>query len=76
MKMLHVDTLAIAKKMENAGLTRGQAGAIAESSSQVDASQIATKADLAEPRGDLIGQIYIAQAAGIGILIAVMKLLP
>ena len=76
MKMLHVDTLAIAKKMESAGLTRDQAGAIAESISQVDASQLATKADLAEARADLIRQIYVAQAAGVGILIAVLKLFP
>ena len=76
MKMLHVDTLAIAKKMESAGLTRDQAGAIAESISQVDASQLATKADLAEARADLIRQIYVAQAAGVGVLIAVLKLFP
>ena len=87
MKMLHVDTLAIAKKMESAGLTRDQAGAIAESISSVDSSNLTTKDDLrstkdelrremAELRADLTKQIYIAQAATIGILFTLLKLFP
>ena len=85
--MPHVDILKIAKRVEAGGLTREQADAIASSLHDVDTSDLATKTDLTELESDLrtelaqmetrlTGQIYIGQAATIGIPFTLLRLFP
>ena len=103
--MLHVDTLKIAKRIEESGLTREQADAIASSLHEVDTSDLATKGDVSALRdeieglrsatrgdmavvraelkqdmeklhADLTRQIYLAQAATIGILFTLLRFVP
>ena len=86
-KMLPVDTPKIAKRIEESGLTREQADAITSSSHDGDTSDLAARGDLnlvraelkldiESLRADLTKQIYIGQAATIGILFTILRFVP
>jgi hypothetical protein len=53
MNALHIDTLKLARKLATAGLDRGVAEALADGIGEIDTSDVATKADIAELKTDL-----------------------
>ncbi len=80
------DTLTAARRMEAAGMKREQAEAVAEavrSAAEADLEHLATKADLAALRADLVDRMlsterrmYAAVFGVGGLLFAALKLVP
>ena len=74
------DIFAAAKALQDAGVDRDQAQSIAAALGERDRDQLATKADLANLRAELIVRLYAvaaALAAGLGgLLVAVLDRLP
>ena len=80
------DTLTAARRMEDAGMKREQAEAVAEavrSAAQADLQHLATKADLAALRAELVDRMqsgerrmYAAVFGVGGLLFAALKLVP
>ena len=57
-----IDTLAFARKLEEAGADARLAEAIAEGIGSIDTSELATKADLAALKAELMGEIRASSA--------------
>lgn len=87
MNALHFDTLKFARKLKAAGLTEEAAEAIAEGVGEFDASDLATKGDIAELRAatktdiaelraDLYRQLWIMAIGIVGLTVTLIKLLP
>ena len=80
------DTLTAARRMEHAGMKREQAEAVAEavrSAAETGREELATKADLAALRADLVDRMqsgerrmYAAVFGVGGLLFAALKLIP
>ena len=80
------DTLTAARRMEDAGMKREQAEAVAEglrSAADADREELATKADLADLKADLVDRMqsgerrmYAAVFGVGGLLFAALKLVP
>ena len=51
--MLYIDTLAVSKALQKKGLSEEQATGIVEALQSIDASQLATKADIAALSGEI-----------------------
>ncbi len=74
------DIFAAAKALQDAGVDREQVQSIAAALGERDRDQLATKADLANLRAELVVRLYAvaaALAAGLGgLLVAVLDRLP
>ena len=80
---LRIDTLKFVRKLTEAGMDRRQAEALADGPSELDASELATKTDIAEVRVEIrelkaeIFRAMLLQAGTIvGLTVALVKLLP
>ena len=77
-----IDTLKIARRLEDALLSKAQAEAIAESIADIQNSDLATKADLSALRAEIHGAIgkltttlWITQLSTVGIILVGVGLL-
>ena len=83
---LKIDTLAFARKLEEAGADARLAEAIAEGIGSIDTSELATKADLvalkaelmtamAELKSDLLRWMFGAMAVQTALLVALIRVI-
>ncbi len=73
------DTLAAVRRLEDAGMKRDLAEAVAETAFQASGAEhdrLATKADLANLKAELTNKIYAVAAAQAVLIVALLKLLP
>ena len=69
-----IDTLAYTKHLEQAGIERAQAEALAEAMHLFVMPPLATKADLATLKHDLISVIHTTELRSLGVIAAMLSL--
>ena len=80
MTALNIDTHKFVRRLREAGFDERQAEALVDGLSEMDTSQLATKADLREAVGDLRTEMWKMQFTTIGatvaLVVGLLKLFP